>query len=47
MRPSASLNSEVRWTLGRKWRRVLLWAWLTLLPRMTPLPVSSHRRAMA
>jgi hypothetical protein len=33
--------------LGRKRRRVLLWAWLTLLPANTPLPVIAQRLAMA
>src|SRR3954453_3908981 len=32
--------------LGRKRRRVLLLAWLTLLPESTPLPVRLQRRAM-
>jgi hypothetical protein len=32
--------------LGRNLRRVLLFAWLTLLPVSTPLPVITQRRAM-
>src|SRR5580658_6802632 len=42
--PSASDNSEVTWRLGRNRRRVLLLAWLTLLPLNTPFPVISQRR---
>src|ERR1039458_3224729 len=42
--PSASDSSEVSCRLGRKRRRVLLLAWLTLLPACTPLPVISQRR---
>src|ERR1700689_4837420 len=42
--PSASDNSEVTWRLGKNRRRVLLLAWLTLLPLNTPLPVISQRR---
>src|SRR5690606_2948754 len=45
--PSAS-DISVTWTrLGRKRRRVLLLAWLTLLPVMTDLPVSSQARDMS
>src|SRR5580698_2137543 len=44
--PSASDNSEVTWRLGKNRRRVLLLAWLTLLPLNTPLPVMSQRRDM-
>src|SRR3546814_20135812 len=46
IRPSASDSSAVSWTFGRKRRRVLLLAWLTLLPVITPLPVSWQRRAI-
>src|ERR1039457_2298986 len=45
--PSASDSSEVSCRLGRKRRRVLLLAWLTLLPASTPLPVISQRRDMS
>src|SRR5690606_10840985 len=44
--PSASLIIEVSCTFGRNRRFVLLLAWLTLLPTITPLPVTSHRRAI-
>lgn len=44
--PNVSLNSDVVCTFGRKRRRVLLWAWLTLLPVRTPLPVIMQRRAI-
>ena len=46
VRSSASLISETLHRLGRKRRRDLLFAWLTLLPDITALPVSSQRRAM-
>src|SRR5271165_1188033 len=42
--PSTSDSREVSCRLGRKRRRVLLLAWLTLLPVSTPLPVISQRR---
>jgi hypothetical protein len=45
--PSTSDQNEVSCRLGRKRRRVLLLAWLTLLPVRTPLPVMPQRRAMA
>src|SRR5579862_7934009 len=45
--PSASESIVVSCRLGRKRRRVLLLAWLTLLPVSTPLPVMLQRRAMA
>src|ERR1700689_4652032 len=44
--PSASDSSELSCRLGRKRRRLLLLAWLTLLPLSTPLPVISQRRDM-
>ena len=44
--PNVSLNSDVVCTFGRKRRRVLLWAWLTLFPVRTPLPVIMQRRAI-
>src|SRR5690606_28477550 len=43
---SASEISVTLTRLGRKRRRVLLLAWLTLLPDWTPLPVSSQARDM-
>jgi hypothetical protein len=45
-RSSFSLSSVTFCRLGRKTRFVLLLAWLTLLPVMRPLPVSSQMRAM-
>src|SRR4029077_8529262 len=42
--PRISDNSVVSCRFGRKRRRVLLLAWLTLLPVSTPLPVISQRR---
>jgi hypothetical protein len=42
--PNVSLKSDVVCTFGRKRRRVLLWAWLTLFPVRTPLPVIMQRR---
>src|SRR5215471_11010944 len=45
--PRISESSELSWRLGRKRRRVLLLAWLTLLPVSTPLPVISQRRDIA
>jgi hypothetical protein len=44
--PSASDSMDVFWTFGMKRRRVLLWAWLTLLPACTPLPVMLQRLDM-
>ncbi len=35
-------RARTRWRLGRKRRRVLLLAWLTLLPVVGPLPQISH-----
>src|SRR3954470_21753283 len=46
MPPSASLSTEVSCRFGRKRRRFLLLAWLTLLPNITPLPVTAQRRAI-
>src|SRR5690606_13010899 len=45
-RPSASLMSDTWQRFGRNRRRVLRFAWLTLLPDITALPVSSQRRDM-
>src|SRR6185312_7983508 len=45
--PRISDSSDVSCRLGRKRRRVLLLAWLTLLPDNTPLPVISQRRDIA
>src|SRR6201995_3394874 len=45
--PRLSDSSDVTWRFGRKRRRVLLLAWLTLLPLRTPLPVISQRRDIA
>src|SRR5277367_6406152 len=42
--PRMSDSSDVSCRLGRKRRRVLLLAWLTLLPLSTPLPVIWQRR---
>ena len=44
--PSASLIRVTWLRLGRNRRRVLLFAWLTLLPVWTALPVNSQRRAI-
>ena len=44
--PSASERTEVSCRLGRYRRRVLLFAWLTLLPVCTPFPVMLQRRDM-
>src|SRR5262245_29009570 len=46
VRSSASEISDTLSRLGRKRRRVRLSAWLTVLPVITPLPVSSQRRAI-
>src|SRR5215831_259441 len=43
----ASLTSRVDWRFGRKRRLVLLLAWLTLWPDITPLPEIVQRRDMA
>src|SRR5690606_33086567 len=43
---STSLRKVTAHRFGRNRRRVLLLAWLTLLPVWTVLPVSSQRRAM-
>src|SRR5882757_6793524 len=45
--PRTSETSEVVCRFGRNRRRVLFLAWLTLLPLITPLPVTWQRRAMA
>ena len=44
--PSVSLVSDTSFRFGRKRRLVLLLAWLTLLPTIGLLPVSSQRRAI-
>ena len=46
VRLSASEISDTLTRLGRNRRRVRLIAWLTVLPLITPLPVSSQRRAI-
>mmetsp|Transcript_32492 Transcript_32492/g.62594 ORF Transcript_32492/g.62594 Transcript_32492/m.62594 type:complete len:227 (-) Transcript_32492:567-1247(-) len=43
-RPSASDCKVTSFRFGRNRRRVLFLAWLTLLPTIGPLPVSSHTR---
>ena len=45
-RPSVSLNRRRLCRFGRNRRRVLLLAWLTLLPVSTPLRVRMQRRAI-
>src|SRR5579883_1762994 len=45
--PRVSDSIDVSCRLGRKRRRVLLLAWLTLLPVRTPLPVIWQRRDIA
>src|ERR1700760_2823383 len=45
--PRVSDNNDATCRFGRKRRRVLLLAWLTLLPDKTPLPVISQRRDIA
>src|SRR5438132_13597532 len=44
--PIVSESTEIRWRFGRNRRFVLILEWLTLCPTWTPLPVTTHLRAI-